>query len=60
MAARRVIEEERRDTGIGLRISAAEKDMVNYICNKNGLDISDMVRDLIRQEYYRIKQEETI
>ena len=60
MAAKRVPEEERRDTGIGLRLSPVEKDMVNYICNKNRLDISEMMRDLIRHEYYRIKQEEAI
>lgn len=58
MGKERVERESKKSKGIGLRLSPFEKDEVNYICAKNQMEISDMIRKLISQEYNRLKSEE--
>lgn len=59
MAKERVDRDAKKSKGIGIRLNPGEKDRVNYICNRNELDISDMMRQLINQEYFRLKAEES-
>ena len=57
MAMQRIDDNNRKSSGIGIRLTYNEKQMVNHICSKNELDTSDMIRELIRKEYNRIKKD---
>ena len=58
MAKERIDGDIKKSTGIGIRLSSGEKEKVNYICSKNELDISDMIRMLINNEYYRLANDD--
>ena len=57
MGTPRISDNSRRSRGIGIRLTPDEKEMVSYISNKHEMDVSETVRKLIRNEYYRLSEE---
>lgn len=54
MGTQRVPDNSRKSRGIGIRLTPDEKEMVGYISNKHEMDVSETIRKLIRNEYYRL------
>ena len=56
MGTQRLPDNSRRSRGIGIRLTPDEKEMVSYISNKHEMDISETIRQLIRDEYYKLSE----
>ena len=56
MGTQRLPDNSKRSRGIGIRLTPNEKEMVSYISNKHETDVSETVRQLIRNEYYKLSE----
>lgn len=56
MGTQRLPDNSKKSRSIGIRLTPKEKEMVSYISNKHETDISGTIRQLIRNEYYKLSE----